>query len=280
MKKTALVITLLFVAHFGFTQSAISVAKSGKGNPIIFLPGFTTPGSVWDETVKHLEGSYQTHIVSYAGFNGLAPIDTPWYGAIKKQIAGYIKKEKLSHVTIIGHSMGGNLAIGLASEFPSQVMGLILVESIPCMRELMMPGVPASSLQYNSPYNNKILAMPDEDFKKMAAGISQNMTNTQSKIEVITDWSIKADRKTYVYGYTDLLKLDLRDELVAINMPVLILGASFPDKEMIKANYEKQYTNLKNKEILIADASKHFIMFDQPEWLYSQVNKYLQQYAR
>ena len=280
MKKIALVITLLFVAHFGFAQSAISVAKSGKGNPIIFLPGFTTPGSVWDETVKHLDGSFESHIVSYAGFNGLAPIDTPWYGAIKKQLADYIKKEKLSNVTIIGHSMGGNLAINMASEFPSQVTGLILVESIPCMREMMMPGVPASSLQYNSPYNSKMLTMPDEDFKKMASGISQNMTNTQSKIEVITDWSIKADRKTYVYGYTDLLKLDLRDELAAINMLVLILGASFPDKELIKANYEKQYTNLKNKEILIADNSKHFIMFDQPEWLYSQVNKYLQQHAR
>ena len=280
MKKATLVITLLFLAHFGFTQSAISVAKSGIGNPIIFLPGFTTPGSVWDETIKHLDESYESHIVSYAGFNGLAPIDTPWYGIVKKQLADYIKKEKLSNVTIIGHSMGGNLAISLASAFPSQVTGLILVESIPCMRELMMPGVPASSLQYNSLYNNKILAMPDEDFKKMASGISQNMTNTQSKIELITDWSINADRKTYVYGYTDLLKLDLRDELVAINMPVLILGASFPDKEIIKANYEKQYTNLKNKEILIADGSKHFIMFDQPEWLYSQLNKYLQQYAK
>jgi pimeloyl-ACP methyl ester carboxylesterase len=280
MKKAAFVITLLFFAHFGFTQSAISVTKSGKGNPIIFLPGFTTLGSVWDETIKHLAGSYESHIVSYAGFDGLAPIDTPWYGAIKKQLADYIKKENLSHVTLIGHSMGGNLAIDLASEFPSQVTGLILVESIPCMREMMMPGVSASSLKYNSPYNDKILAMPDEDFKKMATAMAQNMTNTQSKVESLTNWSIKADRKTYVYGYTELLKLDLRDELAAINIHTLVLAASFPNKEIIKANYEKQYTNLKNKEILIADASKHFIMFDQPEWLYSQINKYLQQYAR
>ena len=280
MKKAALVISLLFLARFAFPQAAVYVVKGGKGNPIIFLPGFTAPGSVWDETIKHLDGSYESHIVSYAGFNGLQPIGTPWYDAIKQQLSDYIKNEQLSNVTIIGHSMGGNLAIDLAAEHPAQVTGLILVESIPCMRELMMPGVAASSLQYNSPYNNKILAMPDEDFKKMATGMSQNMTTVPSKVELLTKWSINADRKTYVYGYTDLLKLDLRDKLSNIGTPTLIAGASFPSKEMVSANYEKQYVNLKHKEIVIAEASKHFIMFDQPEWLYAQVNKYLKQPVR
>lgn len=280
MKKTVLIITLLFLAQFAFTQKAITVVKSGEGKPIIFLPGFTAPGSVWDETINNLNGSYESRIVSYAGFNGLESIGTPWYDAIKKQLVEYIKNEHLSNVTIIGHSMGGNLAIDVIVELPDQIIGLILVESIPCMRELMMPGVPASSLQYDSPYNNQILAMSDEDFRKMATGMSQNMTNIQSKVEVLTNWSFNADRKTYVYGYTDLLKLDLRDKLTNINVQTLILGASFPSKEIEKANLEKQYANLKNKEILNVEGSKHFIMFDQPEWLYTQINKYLRQYVQ
>lgn len=280
MKKTVLIITLLFLAQFAFTQKAITVVKSGAGKPIIFLPGFTAPGSVWDETINNLNGSYESRIVSYAGFNGLESIGTPWYDAIKKQLVEYIKNEHLSNVTIIGHSMGGNLAIDVVVELPDQIIGLILVESIPCMRELMMPGVPASSLQYDSPYNNQMLAMSDEDFRKMATGMSQNMTNVQSKVKVLNNWSINADRKTYVYGYTDLLKLDLRDKLININVQTLILGASFPSKEIEKANLEKQYANLKNKEILIVEGSKHFIMFDQPEWLYTQINKYMRQYVQ
>src|ERR1039457_6510836 len=99
MKKTGLVITLLFLAQFAFTQKAITVIKSGTGKPIIFLPGFTAQGSVWDETIKNLNGSYEIHIVSYAGFNGLEPIGTPWYDAIKKQLLEYIKNEHLSNVT-------------------------------------------------------------------------------------------------------------------------------------------------------------------------------------
>jgi pimeloyl-ACP methyl ester carboxylesterase len=117
--------------------------------------------------------------------------------------------------------------------------------------------------------------MNDVAFKQMATGMSQNMTFDQSKVELLVEWSLKADRKTYVYGYTDLLKLDLRDALKNISINTLILGASFPDKNMISSTYEKQYANLRSKEIIIADNSKHFIMFDQPEWLQKNINTYL-----
>lgn len=282
MRKSVVLFTLvcIFIVQLASAQQAITVQKSGAGAPIIFLPGFTTPGSVWDETIRHLDGTYESHTVSYAGFNGLAPIDFPWYDAVKQALIAYIQQEQLTQVTLIGHSMGGNLAVEVASALPDRISGLILLESLSCMRELMMPGVPASSLQYESPYNNQLLAMSDDDFKNMAAMMSQNMANDASKVELITGWTVAADRKTYVYGYTDLLKLDLRDQLSHINIPTLVIGSSFPDKNAVASNLEKQYINLKQKEILIADDSKHFILFDQPEWMYTQINQYLQHNVR
>lgn len=280
MKKILFTLSLSLLSTLLFSQSAIQVEKSGDGNPIIFLPGFTSPGSVWNETIEQLENNYETHVVSYAGFNGIAPISTPWYQPIKEQLIAYVKKEKLTKLTIIGHSMGGNLAVDLAAAFAPELSGLILVESLPCMRELMMPGVPVSSLQYDSPYNNQMLNMPDDAFKNVASTMARNMTNKEDKVETLANWSIIADRKTYVYGYTDLLKLDLRPQLEKIETETLVLGATFPSKEMAKQTYDKQYINLKNKTIELADDSKHFIMFDQPDWLYSQVNSYLEKNAQ
>ena len=117
--------------------------------------------------------------------------------------------------------------------------------------------------------------MSAEDFKNMATGMSQNMTNVAAKVEEITSWSVAADRKTYVYGYTDLLKLDLREDLKRVQAKTLILGATFPTMEIAKATLEKQYALLDNKQIEMAPGSKHFIMFDQPEWFYKQVNAFL-----
>ena len=277
--KNAILIILLVLAQDIVAQPAIQVSKSGKGPLLLFLPGFTTPGSVWNETIQNLNGAYESHVVSYAGFNGLAPIDTPWYESVRQELIDYVRKNSLTQLTLVGHSMGGNLAIELAAAFPERVSGMILVESIPCMREVMMPGVPASNLKYGSKYNQQILAMPDDAFVQMATQTAHSMTTAAAKADSLVKWSVRADRKTYAYGYTDLLKLDLRDKLSEIKVRTLILeaGAGYPDKDMVHANYQRQYSNLESAEFLMNENSKHFIMFDQPEWFYKTVNNFLKE---
>ena len=275
MKKLITTFGLVIAAVAALSQShAIRVTRAGTGDPVIYLPGFTTPGSVWNETVKNVKGKFQSHLVSYAGFNGIAAIEMPWYPTIKQELLDYIEKEKLSNIRIIGHSMGGNLAVDIAAEISDKVNSIVLVDAIPCMRELMMPGVKAEQIQYKSPYNDQMLAMTDESFRQTARMMTEGMTNVVSKKDTLLHWSLTADRKTYVYGFTDLLKLDLRPALTRITAPVLILGAPFPDKQIVLSNFEKQYANLSNKSIAIADASRHFIMFDQPEWFYEKVNTF------
>ncbi|WP_299214268.1 alpha/beta hydrolase [uncultured Aquimarina sp.] len=276
MRNLKITLVLFAIINLAFSQApAITVEVSGNGSPILFLPGFTNPGSIWDETVSHIQGDQEHHLISYAGFDGNTPIAMPWYDTIKKELIDYIKENELINVTIIGHSMGGNLAVDIAAALPDVIKNLVLVDSIPCMRELMMPGVPESQIQYESPYNKQMLAMNDDQFKQTAMMMAQNMTNKKDKVDTLLNWILKADRETYVYGYTDLLKLDLRKVLDKVTAKTLILGAAFPTIEMAKTNYEKQYATLSDKTIEMIPDSKHFIMFDQPELFYKKVNAFL-----
>jgi pimeloyl-ACP methyl ester carboxylesterase len=275
MKKLIFSLALILSSVGLFAQKAVHIEKKGTGSPILYLPGFTTPGSVWDDTIENIDGLHENHIVSYAGFNGLEPIVMPWYPTLKEELITYIKNEKLANLTIIGHSMGGFLAIELAAALPDNISNLVLIESIPCMRELMMPGVPASTIQYDSPYNKQLFGMSDEAFLGMVARQSQYMTNDTLKVAILTQWAVAADRETYVNGYTDLLKLDLRDQLPLVHARTLILGTSFPNPELVKSNYNKQFEKLGSKDIYIASNSRHFIMFDQPEWLYKKINVFI-----
>ena len=276
MKKLMIFLLVVITGSQAFSQtSATRITKSGHGAPILFLPGFITPGSVWDETVKNLKGNYESHLVSYAGFNGIAPIPMPWYDAIRKELIAYVKINKLTHLKLIGHSMGGNLAAELAAELGSTVDHVIIVDALACMREVMMPGVPVEAFQYESSYNQQMLASTNEAFQQTAFMMAQGMSANAEKHEVLKNWILEADRKTYVYGYTDLLKVDVRPSLANIKVPVLILGAPFPTKEIVTPAFEKQYATLTNKTIEIAPAGRHFIMFDQPQWLYNQINGFL-----
>ena len=257
-------------------NKAIHIKRTGAGRPIIFLPGFTSPGEdVWVETSAALKGENENIFVSYAGFNGLPAIEMPWYETIRKELVTFIRNSKYDNVTIVGHSMGGTLALDVAAELVDIVDVLIIVDALPCMLEVMMPGVPADQLEYESPYNQQMLSMSDESFTQFAAMMSQNMTNRKEKVGTLTDWSVTADRKTFVYGYTDLLKIDLRKSLAKIKSRTLILAAPVPNEDAVLSTLESQYNSLSRKSIVIVPESRHFIMFDQPEILAQKINAFL-----
>jgi len=255
-------------------NKAIQTEVLGKGDPILFLPGFTTPGSLWKPTVENLKLERQAHLVSYAGFNGIAPVETPWYSKIKEALIVYIKKNNFQKLTIIGHSMGGNLAVDLAAEFPDRVENLVIVDALVCMREVMMPNVPVENIQYKSPYNDQMIKMNPDQFKTMAKSMAIGMTDNLEKQQDVLNWMIEADRKTYVYGYTDLLKLDLRPKLSKIkaNSLVLVAPTYGPMAASLMTN---QYKELTKKKVELAPKGKHFIMFDNEEWFYERINSFL-----
>src|SRR5690554_762044 len=100
---------LLFISFvFSLSISAknesqpISVEITGKGKPIILIPGFTVPGDIWNPLVKNLEKNYECHIVTLAGFGGIEPIEFPWLPKVNESLKEYILKNDLQNTTIIG----------------------------------------------------------------------------------------------------------------------------------------------------------------------------------
>jgi pimeloyl-ACP methyl ester carboxylesterase len=87
----------------------------------------------------------------------------------------------------------------------------------------------------------------------------------------------QADRKTFVYGYVDLLKLDSRPLLAAIKVPVLLMVAGQPYGPGALDTMKKQYEALENKTFAFAADSKHYLMLDQPEWFIQEINTFLGQ---
>ena len=277
--KTKLIVLFSIISlSLSAQNSAFKVNVIGKGEPILFFPGFTCTGEVWNDVVTKLAKTNECHVFTFAGFGGVLPIEKPWLPKIKNEIETYIKKNNLKNSVIIGHSLGGALGLWIASEQNVELKKLIVVDALPSTGALIIPNFNSDYLVYDSPYNNQTLAMNKEDFENMANQMAQGMTKNIDKQLQIKNWMIKADRETYVYGYTDLLKLDLRENIANIKIPVTILGATNPyGKEAAKTNYDEQYKNLESYNLIFAEDSAHFIMYDKPEWFFNQLNEELKQ---
>lgn len=275
MKRTknflVLAIILLLAIGLKAQEKAFEVRIIGEGEPLLFFPGFTCTDAVWEEQVIELSKSYECHLFTFAGFGDVPPVEFPWYPKIEAQVLRYIEDNSLEEAIAVGHSLGGTLALSLASKNPI-FQKLVIVDALTATGALMFPNYNSDDMVYDSPYNNQVLAMTEEDFSKMAVGMATGMTSNEEKRAQIVDWMKKADRKTYVYGYTDYLKVDLREDISKISIPVTVLAATQPFGEaMAKQTYESQYKNLANYELRFAPEASHFIMFDQPQWFMEQL---------
>lgn len=268
IKLTLVLLVILLSVSLKAQSKAFKVEVTGKGNPILFFPGFTCTGEVWVDLVAELSKTNECHVFTFAGFGDVPAIEKPWLPKIKEEITTYISDKNLKETTIIGHSLGGTLSLWLGTEKEHNLKKLIVIDALPSTGALMMPNFNSEAIVYDNPYNKQLLEMSSENFEAMASQMASGMVLNEEKKLIIKDWIINADRETYVYGYTDLLKLDLRDALSEIKIPVTILGAIQPyGLEMAKKTFEEQYKNLKDYKIKFAEDSAHFIMFDQPEWL-------------
>lgn len=165
----------------------------------------------------------------------------------------------------------------LAAALPDRVAKVVVADALACMREVMMPGVPAEALAYQSPYNDQLLAMNEAAQSAYLGQMTQNMISKPEDQAQVKAWMSEADRKTFVYGYVDLLKLDSRPILLSIQAPVLVMVAGQPYGPGALETMKKQYETLPNKSFAFAAESKHYLMLDQREWFNQQLTSFLAQ---
>ena len=279
MKKYILITALLFSALcfnvFGQTKSyPFEVAKTGTGKQaIIFIPGFASSGDVWNETRANFEKEFTCYTFTMAGFAGVKPQPNASLKNWETEIVNYIKANKIEKPIVIGHSMGGVLALAIASDYPELISKIVVVDALPCLAALRDPSFKSKENNDCSSMVNQIGAMSEDEFLQMQKRNMAMLLADASKQDEVISWSMKSDRKTFSEMYCDFSNTDLRDKIAAIKCPSLILlEFGFSN---YKAPIEAQYKNLKTASFQYSNKGLHFIMYDDKEWYLAQLNNFV-----
>jgi pimeloyl-ACP methyl ester carboxylesterase len=208
-----------------------------------------------------------------AGFAGAKPQPNPSFENWKTGIANYIKENKIEKPIVIGHSMGGGLALAIAADYPELISKIVVVDALPCLAALTDPSFKSKENNDCSSTVNQMMAMTETQFYYMQKQAMPGLLQDTSKLEMVINWSVKSDRKTFAQMYCDFFNTDLRDRIAAIKCPSLILLESYFIN--LKPAIEGQYKNLKTANFQYADKGLHFIMYDDKDWYLAQLNTFL-----
>lgn len=264
------------------SPAAFRVDVRGSGAPVILIPGLASSGEVWKETAAHLCGPRQCHVLTLAGFAGQPALPQgELLPSAEQQLADYIAANKLDKPTIIGHSLGGFLAMKLASDHPDKVGRLVIVDSLPALGATRVPTATAEQLQAGAARMRD--AMAQQDPAAYAASQQQvvsSMVTASADVERVMAWGRASDRATVIDAMYRIMATDLRGDVAHIKAPTLVLGTwaaykSFAPKEAVEATFRAQYAKLPGVQIELADTARHFIMYDDPNWMYDRIDNFL-----
>ena len=103
----------------------------GQGIPLIFLHGIFGSSDNWLTHSRKLSARYRTYALDMRN-HGQSPHDSAFdYPSMASDVVGFIDQHKIENPVLIGHSMGGKVAMNVAVAHPERLSKLIVVDIAP-----------------------------------------------------------------------------------------------------------------------------------------------------
>lgn len=108
----------------------ISYKSEGDGEKLVLLHGFCETHDIWYKVAPLLAANFQVITVDLPGFGDSSlHSENISIDIIAEKISRWLKTITTEKVILMGHSMGGYVALALADNHPEQIKGLGLINS-------------------------------------------------------------------------------------------------------------------------------------------------------
>ena len=288
---TALILAFsVFIAGNVFGQKtsketkhpSFKVEVTGSGKPMILIPGLASSGEVWADTVARYKANYQCHVLTLAGFAGQPAIKAPFLEKVRIDLAAYIREKKLKKPTIVGHSLGGFMALWLASVEPDLAGPLVIVDSLPFLGAINNPNATPETMKPQAEAMRKgvTATQTDEQRRKTQEMYLQSMISDPAKVALALEWGVNSDAETVGQAMYEMYTTDLRPSLARIKSPTLVVGTwiayqQYTTRAAVEKTFRDQFTNLPGYRFVMSETGKHFVMYDDPKLLFSEMDAFL-----
>ncbi|WEN15214.1 alpha/beta hydrolase [Rhodanobacter sp. AS-Z3] len=255
----------------------LSVQRHGNhGSAVILIPGLQGGPWVWQQTIDRLQKDHVVYAVTLAGFDGKpAPADGGnLFDRADESLLQLIKQDKIDKPVLVGHSLGGTLALRFAGEHPELISGVVAVDGLP-----IFPGMERASAEQRqamaAQMQQQMGAATQPQFQAQSLAYMQKIGVIDPKLAAqYAPMNARSDIKASARYMAEDLVFDGRTGLKNANVPILEISPyNAPDfstppmvmSEVQKtAYYQSLLADAPNAKVVSVSPSRHFVMLDQP----------------
>jgi len=233
----------------------IFFTERGSGRAINMLHGFPFHSGIWTGFAENLSNNFKVYTPDLPGCgksSHLKPGFTLEMAA--QELISWIEKNKIEKSVLIGHSLGGYVALALAEKKPELLSGLVLFHS-----------TAAPDNEEKKQSRNKVIEFIDKNgVEAFTSNFIAQLFYDQNHpaIELVRSIAIQAKADT-VKGYTLAMRdrPDRKATLKAFLEPILFIGGE-NDGGIKPESLKEQASICKRAEVHILPKVAHMGMFE------------------
>ena len=267
-------------SRISIREGEIAYVYQGKGEPILLLHGIPTSLYLWRHVTSLLAQDFAVYALDLLGYGDSAkPLKADLsVRAQAEYVAEVIVKLGLTHVTAVGHDIGGGVVQLLALNRPELVRRLVLVDSV-AYDSWPVPEID----RLKDPAWDQIMETLDlrKGFRKaLQRGVFHQERVTDTLVEeYIRPFDGLEGRRAYLRSARALNNRDIlirAAEIERLPFPVLILWGEADDYQDVKYG-QRLADRLPSARLAILKEAGHFLPEDQPEEIARLVRAFIQE---
>lgn len=273
-----------------FDVGTLHVERHGeRGTPVILLPGLASGSWVWRDTIAALRERHRVYAVTLAGFDGQPAPTGDGFAQAGDALKALIASQKLvqqDRPVLVGHSLGGTLALSFAAAQPDAVAGVVSIDGL-----AVFPGTERLDATQRAATGERMrqqLDVPPAAFAAQQLMFMQRVgLADETKAAEVAALSARSDPKATAGYAASVVALDLRPRLPAIRVPVLLM-APVLDADLVPrgidaagklAYYRALMDGTPRLEVVAIPKARHFAMIDQPAAVQEALDRFLRSLA-
>lgn len=261
-------------ASSSFTAGSLHVDEYGTaGKPaMIFIPGLTCGPWEWAGEIERYSPDYAIYALTLPGFDGQPAVAGPLFQTVTADFWALLQTRHIDKPIVIGHSLGGTLAIMLAEQHSDRLRAVIAVDGMPIfpgMEKMAAAQRDAAARQFDAMLSSAKTPQQFEYAEKTYA--LPALISSAADIDAIAPLVAKSDPKASGAWAAEDVGLDLRPQLNRIAVPLLevVPGSG------LAPYYQTLLAGDARAQIAPVENSRHFVMYDQPQALHAVIARFV-----